>query len=116
MDIKIKRIYENAADTDGYRILVDRLWPRGISKEKAKVDKWEKDIAPSPALRKVYHAGQIEFEEFKKRYIDELKNNDALPAFLKELREKGEVTFLYALKDKEKNHALLLKEYIDKSK
>jgi uncharacterized protein YeaO (DUF488 family) len=113
--IRIKRIYEQAAEEDGFRILVDRLWPRGIKKEKAKIDLWLKDVAPSGELRKWFSHDLEKWEEFKKKYSKELSAKQEL---LKEIRriekEKGTVTFLYSARDVEHNNAVALKAALDK--
>jgi len=110
--IKIKRIYEAPLKDDGFRVLVDRLWPRGISKEKAKIDLWLKDIAPSDALRKWFgHKGE-RWEEFKKRYLKELKDKKELIGQLKTAKKKGTVTLLFAAKDIERNNAVVLKDML----
>lgn len=112
MDIQIKRIYEDADPSDGKRILVDRLWSRGISKENAQLYVWLKEVAPSTELRKWFHAVTPDhWEEFKQRYLQELKANPAV----KELRDialSEKVTLLYSAKDSERNHAIILKEYL----
>lgn len=111
-EIKAVRIYH--ADLPGYRILVDRLWPRGMSKEKAKLDCWAKEVAPSADLRKWYGHDPEKFPEFKEKYLAELDKNPETPAFLalvkKEL-EKGDVLFLFGAKDLDHNQAVVLKEY-----
>lgn len=111
-EIKAVRIYH--ADLPGYRILVDRLWPRGMSKEKAKLDGWAKEVAPSADLRKWYGHDPEKFPEFKEKYLAELDKNPETPAFLalvkKEL-EKGDVLFLFGAKDLDHNQAVVLKEY-----
>lgn len=114
MEIKLKRAYEKPAKGDGFRILVERLWPRGVSKEDAQIDLWLKDIAPSAELRKWYGHDVEKWPEFKKRYRKELKDNKELIAELKNRVKKEEVTFVYAAKDEEHNSALVLKEYIEK--
>ena len=110
--MKIKRIYDKPEIEDGKRILVDRLWPRGLTKEKAAVDLWLKDIAPSTALRKWFNHDPVKWPEFILRYKDELKNNSEPLSILKtELDKKDqEVTLLYASKDKQHNEALVLQE------
>lgn len=113
MEIKIKRAYENPNDTDGYRILVDRLWPRGVSKEKAKVDYWPKELAPSAELRNWFSHDLNKWPEFKSRYFKELDGN---PELLKELLQyvhKGTVTFVYSSKEQLINNAVALKEYVE---
>lgn len=114
--IKIKRIYEAPSELDGYRILVDRLWPRGISKEKAQIDKWAKDIAPSTVLRKEFNHMVDLFDEFKKKYVLELKDKEHKEEFLSQIRELLEqknVTLLFAAKNESVNHAIVLKEWLE---
>lgn len=113
MVIRIKRAYEDPAEDDGYRILVDRLWPRGIRKEKAKIDLWPKELAPSTGLRRWYGHDPQKWPEFKSRYFAEL---DASPELIKELLgyiRKGTVTFVYGAKAHDINNAVALKEYIE---
>ncbi len=110
MKIKIKRVYEKPDKEDGMRILVDRLWPRGLTKEKARVDLWLKDIAPSTELRKWFGHDPVKWKEFKKRYRQELKKNKEECSLLKEQMKKGIVTLVYGAKDEEHNEALVLKE------
>lgn len=110
MLIKLKRICENPKREDGKRILVDRIWPRGISKEDAKIDLWLKEIAPSNSLRKWFKHDPKRWEEFKIRYIKELKSKD-LSAIISATKS-GTVTLLFAAKDKKYNNAVVLKEYI----
>lgn len=112
MPVTVKRMYEPAAKSDGYRILVDRLWPRGIKKETAAIDQWLKEIAPSTELRTWYHKDKTQWTEFKKRYKAELKDNPALDE-LKQLSKKHKhITLLYSVKDEERNHALILAEFL----
>lgn len=108
MKANIKRIYEPAAAADGYRILVDRLWPRGITKEKAKVDKWLKDIAPSTELRKWFNHEPEKWKQFVTKYHQELKGSSALKELCADLREHKQVTMLHGAKDKEHNQAKAL--------
>jgi len=110
MDIKIKRVYEQPDKNDGMRILVDRLWPRGLTKEKAGVDLWLKDIAPSTELRKWFVHDPDKWDKFKKRYLIELKENTEQVWLLKQELEKGVVTLVYGAKDKEHNEALVLQD------
>jgi len=110
--LKIKRIYLPAEDTDGYRILVDRLWPRGIKKENAKVDLWAKDVAPSTELRKWFDHIPERFNEFKERYRTELKETEAFSNLLKAIQEHDNVTLLFSAKDEEHNNAVVLKDII----
>ena len=112
MAIKLKRIYEVPAAGDGTRILVDRLWPRGIAKDKAKIDLWLKDIAPSDKLRRRFHGPPEDWEEFRKAYAAELKQaGEAVKALRGHLR-KGTVTLLYAARDEEHNNAVALKQWL----
>ena len=112
--IKLKRVYEAAAAGDGTRVLVDRLWPRGIAKAKAKVDLWLKAIAPSDKLRKRFHGHPEDWDEFRSAYAAEL-NGDEAKAAVKALRgqlRKGNVTLLYAARDEEHNNAVALKQWL----
>ena len=111
MSVQLKRVYESPAPTDGQRILVDRIWPRGISKEQAKLDLWLKEVAPSTALRKWFGHDPEKWEEFRAKYRTELESNPAV-ATLKALVRKSEVTLVYAAKDDKHNHVIVLREYI----
>lgn len=113
--MKIKRIYETPEKRDGYRILIDRIWPRGISKEKAAIDEWLKEIAPSTELRKWFGHQPELYPEFKKRYKGELKNQTAELKRLKTLAKDGELTLLYSAKDKAHNQAVVLLEVLEKT-
>lgn len=110
MEIKLKRIYEPCAADDGFRVLVDRLWPRGLGKDKAGVDLWAKDIAPSGELRRWFGHVPERFEEFAARYTAELQTGEALPALVVRLRGHEVVTLLYAAKDEVRNNAAVLAE------
>jgi uncharacterized protein YeaO (DUF488 family) len=111
MPVRLKRIYEAKAEGDGYRILVDRLWPRGIRKEAADIDLWLKDIAPSPELRRWFGHEQEKWTEFQRRYRAELRQNEAAIAALRERVEAEKVvTLLYGAKDGEHNHAVVLRD------
>ena len=117
MKIQIKRIYEDPARGDGYRALVDRLWPRGVSKEIAELDAWAKDVAPSPELRKACPRDPEHFPEFRKLYLKEIKaNGEAIDALLDDVRKsrKKTLTLLYASREVELNHAAVLKEGIER--
>ncbi len=112
MTISLKRVYDAPAAEDGYRVLVDRLWPRGFTKERAQLDEWAKEIAPSNELRKWIHADMSKWAEFRKKYFKELAAHDAeLRGLLKRSRH-GRVTLLYAAADSQRNHALVLAEYL----
>jgi uncharacterized protein YeaO (DUF488 family) len=112
--IKIKRIYEKPSTNDGFKILIDRLWPRGVSKTSAKVDLWIKEIAPSDSLRKWFSHDPKKWEIFKKKYKAELKNKKLLLNKIKD-REKGGkiVTLVFSAKNKEHNNAVVLGEILD---
>jgi uncharacterized protein YeaO (DUF488 family) len=112
--IKLKRIYDPSSREDGKRVLVDRLWPRGIKKENAHIDEWLKDIAPSDALRKWFSHDPSRWKEFKKRYHDELKDKKELLKQLLADSRKGTVTLLFGSKDIEHNNAIVIKEVLAK--
>ncbi len=111
-DIHIKRIYEPFSKEDGFRGLVDRVWPRGVAKATAHLDMWAKEMAPSTALRKWFNHDPAKWEAFKTRYKAELDENDALEAFARECSRHPVVTFLYGAKDTEHNQAIVLQQYI----
>jgi uncharacterized protein YeaO (DUF488 family) len=114
--IRLKRAYEEAASADGIRILVERLWPRGLTKERAAIDLWMKDVAPSPELRRWFNHDTAKWNEFKKRYRAELdQNKDALDVLRTKCRGQT-VTFIYAARDEQHNSALLLIEYLERHK
>src|ERR1700739_412382 len=108
MNIRIKRVYEEPNEADGTRILVDRLWPRGLTKEKARVDLWLKDVAPSTELRKWFAHDPEKWSEFQKRYRAELARNREHVLLLQEAAAKGPVTLLYGAKDEKQNEAIVL--------
>ena len=110
MKLKIKRVYDKPAEEDGTRILVDRLWPRGLTKQKAKVDVWLKDIAPSTELRKWFAHDPEKWKEFIKKYKKELHENKEQAAILKEYLRQGTVTLVYGARDEVHNEALVIKE------
>lgn len=112
MSIKVKRVYEAAAEDDGTRVLVDRLWPRGLTRGKARVDHWLRAIAPSTELRQWYHAGSGEWPEFKRRYVAELRARPAAVRALRDLAKAGDVTLLYSSRDTRCNHAIALRELL----
>lgn len=118
MPIQLKRVYDDAEKEDGMRILVDRIWPRGVSKEDAKLDEWVKEIGPSDELRKWFDHDADKYEEFKKKYKKELKQNSeqsgALDQMKKWTKEKDKkLTLVYAAKDEQHNQATVLKEILD---
>lgn len=112
MDVRIKRVYEPASTKDGVRVLVDRLWPRGVSKEKAKIDLWLKDIAPSDELRKKFHHDVSLWGDFRKEYRKELSQRSELIDQLKKLAKDQVVTLVYAASDTEHNNAEVLLDYL----
>lgn len=114
MNIQIKRVYDEADENDGVRLLVDRLWPRGISKEKARIDHWYKLLSPSNELRKWYRHDESNWEEFKQRYFDELVQYEDEIEELIQLCKENKVTFLYSSRELTLNNAFALKEYIEK--
>lgn len=114
MTFRLKRIHDPAARDDGYRVLVDRVWPRGLRKADAAIDAWMKEIAPSTELRKWFGHDPARWDEFRRRYHAEL---DALPERVAELRDrasKGAVTLCYAARDREHNNAVALKQYLER--
>ncbi len=110
--IYLKRIYEKPEKRDGYRILVDRLWPRGVSKEKAALNLWLKDVAPSNELRMWFGHDPKKWVEFKKRYKKELMVNDVFDELKNIIKKTKNITLLYAAKDEEHNEAVILKELV----
>lgn len=114
MPVRLKRVYDPPSPSDGLRILVDRLWPRGLTKEDASLDRWDRDIAPSNELRKEFGHDHSRWDEFKARYFAEL---DANPEPVKRLAgeaKKGKVTLLFAARDTERNNAVALREYLER--
>lgn len=112
-EIVIKRVYETAADSDGYRLLVDRIWPRGVSKADAKLDDWNKEIAPSTALRKWFGHQPDRFEVFTDRYKSELEDHQSALEELKKVTETQQLCLLYGAKDEVHNQAVVLKSVIE---
>lgn len=114
IEIHIKRAYQPADKTDGYRILVDRIWPRGVKKAEAEVSEWIKEAAPSTELRKWFNHDPEKWKDFQKKYLDELKNNAAADELLDLVRKHKKVTLVYSAKDEEHNQAVVLKHYLEK--
>ena len=116
--VRIKRVYETAAEDDGLRVLVDRLWPRGLAKDKARVDEWLKDVAPSDALRKRFHGNPELWDEFIAAYGRELTREPATAAlaYLQALVRKQPLTLLYAARDEIHNNAVALREFLERKK
>src|SRR5699024_7253411 len=118
-EIKLKRAYDNVEREDGYRVLVDRLWPRGIKKEDLHYDAWEKDIAPSSKIRKEFGHEKEKYNDFRKNYLHELAESDQADDFVEKVKEelqKNNVTLLYGAKDRENNQAVVLKEWLGRHK
>ncbi len=111
-NIRIKRAYEEPDREDGTRILVDRLWPRGLTKEKARVDLWLKDVAPSTELRKWFAHDPGKWAEFQSRYLEELKRNKEQLSLLRQEAAKGTVTLVYGAKDQQHNEAVILQRLL----
>lgn len=116
-EIRCRRIYDPLSENDGFRILVDRLWPRGVKRDGARIDLWAKEIAPSTELRRWFVHDPEKYEEFSTLYVAELERNPEVEAFRTEIREKlnvGNVTLLYAAKEETCNHAVVLKSWLVK--
>jgi uncharacterized protein YeaO (DUF488 family) len=111
--LKLKRIYEVQARSDGTRFLVERLWPRGVKKEQLKLDAWLKDVAPSDSLRRWFGHDPLKWHEFQKRYRTELSNNPAAWKPILEAAKRGSVTLLYSSRDTEHNNAIVLKSFLE---
>ncbi len=114
MSIRLKRIYEPASPQDGVRILVERLWPRGLSKDKAQIDRWLKDAAPSTDLRKWFGHDPAKWETFKARYWNELEQRPEVVRELMDLARSRTVTFVYAAADEQRNSAVALKAFLER--
>ncbi|HLE83474.1 MAG TPA: DUF488 family protein [Thermoanaerobaculia bacterium] len=112
--IQIKRAYEKPAAADGYRVLVDRLWPRGVTKEAAALDEWAKEVAPSDGLRKELHGHSDRWREFRERYWEELDGKGDLVEGLRQRAAGGTLTLVYAARDVERNNAVALREYLER--
>ena len=110
--IRVKRIYEPAADDDSYRVLVDRIWPRGVSREQARLDEWAKELAPSTELRRWFAHDPKKFAEFRRRYDDELAGQSDKLSELRERGREGTVTLLFGARDTEHNNAVVLAEVL----
>jgi len=119
MPVQIKRVYEEAKKADGMRILVDRVWPRGMSKEDAQVDEWLKEIGPSKELRQWFDHDPNKFDEFKEKYKEELNNSEEQQEELEKLKDwtkehKKNITLVFGAKDEKNNQAVVLKEILDR--
>ncbi|WP_376797610.1 DUF488 domain-containing protein [Thermogemmatispora sp.] len=114
--VHLKRIYEEPQESDGTRVLVERLWPRGLSRERAHIDLWLKDVAPSDELRRWFAHDPQKFTEFRRRYEQELRQHEAARAALEQLRElaaRGPLTLLYSARDNEHNNAVVLRDLLE---
>ncbi len=112
--IKIKRVYDAYSDTDGIRILVDKLWPRGIKKETLHYDIWEKDLAPTPLLRQWFHKDIIKhWSQFQSLYEQELQQSEKVKDFIKTIEHYPLITLLYSAKDQIHNHVVILKSFLE---
>jgi uncharacterized protein YeaO (DUF488 family) len=116
MDVRVKRIYEPAAASDGYRVLIDRLWPRGFTHERAQVDEWVRDLGPSTELRRWFGHEPARFEEFRHRYAEELSDKNAELAELRRRARKGTLTLVYSARDTEHNDAVVLAEVLQRGR
>jgi uncharacterized protein YeaO (DUF488 family) len=112
MDVRLKRAYDPATPADGYRVLIDRLWPRGVSRERANLDAWEKELAPSTRLREWFGHEPGRFDEFRRRYIDELRSQRPALTALRRRARNGTVTLVYAASDEEHNDAVVVAEVL----
>ncbi|MGE0081659.1 MAG: DUF488 domain-containing protein [Thiohalomonadaceae bacterium] len=110
--IDVKRVYDPSAKSDGARVLVDRVWPRGVRKEELALDAWEKDVAPSPALRTWFGHDPARWEEFRRRYFAELDRRPEALARLRALARRGRLTLLFSARDTEHNNAVALRDYL----
>jgi uncharacterized protein YeaO (DUF488 family) len=112
VDVRLKRAYDPAAPSDGYRVLIDRLWPRGVSRDRAQLDAWEKKLSPSPELRQWFGHDPARFEEFRQRYIEELRSQRPRLTALRLRARDGTLTLVYGAHDIENNDAVVLAEVL----
>ncbi len=112
MDIRLKRAYAPAATSDGYRVLIDRLWPRGVSRERAKLDEWDRELPPSTELRQWFGHEPSRFEEFRRRYVEELRGDRPRLTELRRRAREGTLTLVYSARDTEHNDAVVLAEVL----
>lgn len=112
MDVRLKRAYDSPEPTDGYRVLIDRLWPRGVSRDRAKLDDWEKELAPSTDLRQWFGHEPERFDEFRRRYIEELRCQRPRLTALRRRARRGTLTLVYSAHDTERNDAVVLAEVL----
>ena len=112
MDVRLKRVYDPAGPMDGHRVLIDRLWPRGVSRDRAKLDEWERELAPSKELRQWFGHEPERFDEFRRRYIEELTSQRPRLTSLRRRAREGTLTLVYAAHDTEHNDAVVLAEVL----
>jgi uncharacterized protein YeaO (DUF488 family) len=112
MDVRLKRAYDPAGPEDGHRVLIDRLWPRGVARDRAKLDDWEKELAPSTELRRWFGHDPERFDEFRRRYTDELRGQRSRLTALRRRAREGTLTLVYAAHDSEHNDAVVLAEIL----
>lgn len=110
--VSIKRVYDKPSDDDGYRVMVDRLWPRGLSKESAKIDQWLKEVGPSNELRKWFNHDPVKFDEFTKKYRQELQTNQAFAELKSIVAKQNKVTLIYSAKDEQHNQAVVIQRLL----
>lgn len=113
MEIILKRVYEKASPKDGYRVLVDRIWPRGVSKEDAELNEWNKELAPSTELRKWFHRDSNLWLQFAEQYEAELQHSNAAKIFIDKLKKQEKITLVYAAKDDQHCHPIVLKKHLE---
>jgi len=113
MAIRIKRAYDDPAADDGYRVLVDRLWPRGLAKSEAELDDWLRSVAPDDDLRRRFHAQQISWGEFRRQYLSELKEHRETLRRLSERARSQTVTLIFSAKNEKRNNAVVVKQYLE---
>ncbi len=116
MDVRLKRAYEEPAISDGYRVLIDRLWPRGVSKTDAELDEWARELAPSRELRRWFGHDPERFDTFRERYTDELAPHDDKLRELRGRARKGRLTLVYSARDEEHNDAVVLAELLKRGR
>ena len=116
MTIQLKRAYDSPSKSDGKRILVDRLWPRGLTKPKARIDLWLKEIAPSTELRKWFHHEDADWKEFQRRYLAELKSHRAEVELLRKEAREAPVTLVFSSRNRNQNHAVILKQSLERGR
>lgn len=113
MSVSLKRVYDKPSADDGYRVLVDRIWPRGIAKEALRADEWLREVAPSSGLRKAFHAGDLSWDEFRRAYLMELRDHRETLRPLAEKAASAPVTLLFSARDEQHNNAVVLRQYLN---